>query len=92
MACACKVNQEIDRITKYYSYNKNTREKRNNASVNKKDVAITALIYIMLLPLLPVIFIAVFIYALFSSEKKISFGKFLRFLHNTRNGRQQQVI
>ena len=51
MACACKVNQEIDKINKYYSYNKKERDNKPRMAINKKDAAITILAYILLLPL-----------------------------------------
>ena len=92
MACACKVNQDIDRITKYYSYNKKTEERNHRMSINKKDAALTLLIYILLLPTVPLIFIGVFLYSLFSKDGKISLRKILGFIHKTRNGRKQQVI
>ena len=49
MACACKVNQEIDKINKYYSYNgKNRDSEKPRMSINKKDAVITLFIYILL--------------------------------------------
>ena len=93
MACACKVTQEIDKINKYYSTNGKTRtENTKTMSVNRKDAAITAFIYILLLPLVPVMFLFVTFYAIFSKSGRISMKKFLGFIHNTRNGRKQQII
>ena len=92
MACACKVNQEIDRINKYYSYNKKTREEKPKMGINKKDAIKTLVIYLLLLPLVPLMFIFVILYAIFSKDGKISFGKFLGFIHKVRNGREQQII
>lgn len=93
MACACKVNQEIDKIHKYYSNNgKNKPNSEKSLSINKKDAAITAFIYLLLLPLIPIMFLFVIFYAIFSRDGKISFKKFLGFIHNTRNGRKQQII
>lgn len=93
MACACKVNQEINRIHKYYSYHgKEADEDRGKMSINKKDAAITAFIYLMLIPLLPIIFIFVLLYSIFSRNRLISMRKFLGFIHRVRNGREQQII
>ena len=93
MACACKVNQEIDRIHKYYSYHgKESNESRNRMSINKKDAARTLLIYILLLPLTPIIFLFVVGFTLFSDTKMLSMRKFFNFIHTVRNGKQQQII
>ena len=88
MACACKVNQEINRIAKYYSVNKDKNEKTPKMSINKKDAAITVLIYILLLPLVPFMFVGVVLFSIFSKSKKISIGNFLGFIHKVRNGRK----
>ena len=41
MACACKVNQEIDKIHKYYSLNgKTAREEKPRLGINGKDAVI----------------------------------------------------
>ena len=93
MACACKVNQEIDRLQKYYSYNgKAASEKRPKMTINKKDAAITLLAYALVLPFLPLIFIGLIIFSIFSKDGKISMKKFLGFIHNTRNGKTQQIV
>lgn len=92
MACACKVNQEIDKINKYYSYNKKERDNKPRMAINKKDAAITILAYILLLPLMPVAFVFVVLFSIFSKRKKISLGNFLGFIHKVRNGRKQQDI
>ena len=88
MACACKVNQEIDRIQKYYSFNKKERNTRQNTPFNKKDAIVTIFIYILLLPLIPLIFIWLLIFSIFSKTKRISIGKFLRFIHYRRDGKK----
>lgn len=89
MACACKVNQEIDKISKYYAYKgKTANEKKSKFSINKKDAAITILIYILLLPLLPLMFLYVVFFNLFSKNKMFSLRKFLGFIHKIRNGRK----
>ena len=92
MACACKVNQEIDRINKYYSYNKKSREDKPRMKVNKKDAVTVMFIYLLLLPLVPFIFLFVILFSLFSKSKKISLGNLLGFIHKVRNGREQQNI
>ena len=93
MACACKVNQEIDRINRYYSYNgKSGENNRPKMSVNRKDAALTLLIYILLIPLVPIMFLFLLFYSIFSRNKKISIRKFLGFIHIVRNGRKQQII
>ena len=94
MACACKVNQEIEKIQKYYSYNKEkdkTGAKRK-LNVNTKDIAVTMAAYLLLLPIMPFVFLATLLYSAFGSNKLLSFKKFLGFIHNVRNGRKQQVI
>ena len=93
MACACKVNQEIDKLNKYYSYNgKMGADNRPKMEVNRKDALITLLIYILLLPLAPLILLFVLLYSIFSRNKRISIRKFLGFIHTVRNGRKQQII
>ena len=93
MACACKVNQEIDKIHKYYSVKgKSSKDDDNKMSVNKKDAAITAFIYLLMLPLLPLMFLFVIFHAVLSRDKRISMKKFLGFIHNVRNGKKQQII
>lgn len=93
MACACKVNQEIDKINKYYSYNGKDRDKdRPRMSINKKDAAITLFVYILLLPLVPLMIVFVILHSIFSKDSKINMGNFLRFIHKTRNGRKEQIV
>ena len=89
MACACKVNQQIDKIQKYYAYNgKNRDENKARLSINKADAAKTMLIYAMLLPIMPLVFVGTACYSIFSKKKLISLRKFLGFIHKTRNGRK----
>ena len=93
MACACKVNQEIDKIQKYYSYNGKAKdETRPRMSINKKDAAITALAYLVVIPFLPLAFIFLLFFPIFSKDGKISMRKFLGFIHTIRNGKTQQII
>ena len=93
MACACKVNQEINRIHKYYSYHgKDAGERQARMGINKKDAAITAFIYLLLIPLLPIMFLFVLFYSIFSDNRMISMRKFLGFIHRVRNGREEQII
>lgn len=92
MACACKVTQEINRIQKYYSYNEKERTSTPRMTVNKKEAAITIGVYLLLLPLTPLIFIGLILFSIFSTDKKISMRKFLGFIHKTRNGKEQQII
>ena len=89
MACACKVKQEIEKINKYYSYNDKIRKsnEKNKMSINKKEAVETMLIYLLLLPLLPIMLIGVLVFSFTSSDKMISMRKFLGFIHNIRNGR-----
>lgn len=88
MACACKVNRDIERINKYYSYNKDSNENKTRMTVNKKDALKTIIIYTLLLPLLPLVFIGVLLFTLFSKDGMISMKKFLGFIHKARNGRK----
>ena len=88
MACACKVNQEIDRISKYYSYNRKTDQDNHRMGINKKDAALTLFIYLLLLPLIPIMFIGILVYGLFSKSGKISLRKVLGFIHKTKDGRK----
>lgn len=92
MACACKVNEEIDRIHRYYSANGKTNQNKPKMSVNKKDAVITILIYIILLPLIPFMFLFVVGFSIFSKNGRLSMKKFLGFIHTVRNGKQQQNI
>lgn len=93
MGCACKVNQEIDRINKYYSYNeKNRNSDRPKMSINKKDAAITLFVYILLLPLIPLMIVFVILHSIFSKDGKINLSNFLTFIHKTRNGRKEQIV
>ena len=92
MACACKVNQEIDKLHKYYSVNGKTNTDKPHMSINKKDAAITIFIYIMLLPLIPLMFLFVVGFSIFSKDGLLSMRKFFNFIHTVRNGKQQQII
>ena len=93
MACACKVNQEIDKIHKYYSYNGGlARERKPTLGINTKDAIMTLFIYLLLLPLTPFIVIFVIIRSLSGKGRMISMKKFLGFIHTVRNGKQQQII
>jgi hypothetical protein len=92
MACACKVNEEIDRIHRYYSANGKANAEKPRMSINKKDAAITILIYIILLPLIPLMFLFVIGFSIFSKNGRLSMKKFLGFIHTVRNGKQQQII
>ncbi len=92
MACACKVNQEIEKIHKYYSYNGKTNESKPKMAINKKEAATTLLAYFLLLPLLPVMILYVFLFSIFSRDKRISMRKFFNFIHTVRNGKEQQII
>jgi len=92
MACACKVNQEIDRIHKYYSVKGKVDSDKPRMSVNKKDAAITIFAYILLLPVIPFMVLFLIGFSIFSKGKMISMRKFLGFIHTVRNGKQQQII
>jgi len=92
MACACKVNQEIDKIQKYYSVNSKHKDEKPRMAINKKDAAITIFIYILLLPLIPFMILFILGFSIFSKGKKLSMKKFLGFIHTVRNGKKQQII
>jgi hypothetical protein len=92
MACACKVNQEIEKIHKYYLVNVKANTDKPRMSINKKDAAITLLIYIMLLPLIPFMILFIIGFSIFSKDGLLSMKKFLGFIHTVRNGKQQQII
>ena len=92
MACACKVNQEIEKIQKYYSVNGKHDTKKSRMSINKKDAAITIFIYLMLLPLIPFMILFVIGFAIFSKDNRLSMKKFLGFIHVARYGKKQQII
>lgn len=87
MACACKVNQEIDRIHKYYSFNDREAKDKQKMVINKKDALITVFIYLIFLPFIPLIFLYLFAFSLFSKKKMISVKRFLNFIHKVRNGK-----
>ena len=92
MACACKVNQEIEKIQRYYSVNGKRDKKKPRMTVNKKDAAITIFIYLLLLPLIPFMFLFAIGFSIFSKSKRLSMRKFLGFIHTARHGREQQII
>ena len=93
MACACKVNQEIDKIHKYYSRNgKTAREEKPRLGINGKDAVITLFIYLLLLPLIPFMVIFVIVRALSGKGRMISMKRFLGFIHTVRHGKQQQIV
>ena len=92
MACACKVNQEIDKIQRYYSYKGKDSDNKPKMSLNKKEAATTLFIYLLLLPVLPIVFLYLLFFSIFSKNKKISMRKILSFIHTVRNGKQQQII
>jgi hypothetical protein len=89
MACACRVNQEIERIHRYYSNNGKREAVKEKTGINKKDAALTLAIYIMLLPLIPIMFLSVILFSIFSKDGKISIRGILNFIHRTRNGKKQ---
>ena len=93
MACACKVNQEINKIQKYYSYNEKTRkDSGKDNQTNVKEAAYTIFVYFLLLPLVPFMFIGIILFTIFSPSKRISISKFFNFIHTVRNGKKQQII
>ena len=93
MACACKVNQEIDKINKYYAYHGKTADNsKPKLYINKKDAAITLLAYLLLLPLVPFVIVFVLLFSIFSKDGKLSMRKFLGFIHTVRNGREKQIV
>jgi hypothetical protein len=93
MACACKVNQEIDKINKYYAYHGKSGEvNKRRMTVNKKDAVIMMFAYLLLLPLLPFVFVFVLLFSIFSKDGRLSMRKFLGFIHTVRNGREKQIV
>lgn len=93
MACACKVNQEIDKINKYYSYHgKAANENKPKMSINKKDAVITLAAYLLVIPFIPLVVVFMLFFSIFSKDKKLSMRKFLGFIHTVRNGREKQII
>ena len=92
MACACKVNQEIDKIHKYYSVNGKHDDEKPRMAINKKDAAITIFIYLLLLPLTPIMLLFTLGFSIFSKNKRLSMRKFLGFIHTVRHGKEQQII
>jgi hypothetical protein len=93
MACACKVNQEIDKINKYYAYHgKVADENRPKMSINKKDAVITLAAYILVIPFIPLMIVFMLFFSIFSKDKKLSMRKFLGFIHTVRNGREKQIV
>ena len=89
MACACKVNQEIERIHKYYSVNGKHNNEKPHMSINKKDAAITIFIYLLLLPLVPFMILFIIGVSIFSKGNRLSMKKFLGFIHTVRHGKKQ---
>lgn len=92
MGCACKVNQEIDKIQKYYSINSKRDDDKPRMSINKKDAAITIFIYLLLLPFVPLMILFVIGFSIFSGGKRLSMRKFLGFIHTVRHGKKQQIV
>lgn len=76
MACACKANQKIEYIYKKYGYKKETKHThiRRNIKIFLKDI----LVWIVLIPLLPIILIHIFYVLFFTDDKKISIAKIVK--------------
>lgn len=78
MACACKVNQKIDYIHKKYGYDKTKNLKKTKIRQNIKIFLKDIFIWILILPLIPIIFGHIFCVSYFSKEKKINILQLLK--------------
>lgn len=97
MACACKVQKDIDYIYKKYGVDKykeikikrGKRVRRKHTSINNMIISFFAwLCVILILPIL----ISYIVINLCKKEKSVSIFKFLRMLGLSKNNGKQQII
>lgn len=77
MACACKVNQQIDYLHKKYGHNIPV-SKKTTISFQVKEFFKSLLIWIVALPILPFMLIHILIKGFFSKSKAISVKKLMK--------------
>lgn len=77
MACACKVNQQIDYLHKKYGHNIPV-SKKTTISFQVKEFFKSLLIWIVALPILPFMLIHILIKGVFSRNKAISVKKLMK--------------
>lgn len=77
MACACKVNKQLDYLHKKYG-NEIPVSKATRISFKIKEFFKNIWIYLLMLPLLPLMFLHVLFIGLLKKRKTISLKKMLR--------------
>lgn len=87
MACACKVNQQIDYLHKKYG-TKTPESKKTNIRFKVKDFFVNFLIRIVMVIFLPVAVLHILFTKIFKKDKAINIAT----LFHIGNGREKQVI
>ena len=77
MACACKVNQEIDYLHKKYGHNIPT-SKKTTISFNIGRTLQAIGIWLIAIPILPFMLLHILYKAIFTKEKAISVKKLMK--------------
>ena len=77
MACACKVNKQLDYLHKKYG-NEIPVSKTTRIGFKIKEFFKNIWIYLLMLPLLPLMFLHVLFISLLKKRKTISLKKMLR--------------
>lgn len=77
MACACKVNADLDYLHKKYGH-KIPTSKKSIIRFRVKEFFKNLLIYIVCIPIVPIMVFHVLFTAIFKKEKSINMKKILR--------------
>ena len=77
MACACKVNQQLDYLHKKYG-NKIPVSKSTMIGFKIKEFFKHLWVYILLLPLIPIMFLHILFKMIFTKEKNIRIERLLK--------------
>lgn len=77
MACACKVNQQIDYLHKKYGH-KIPVSKKTTISFHVKEFFRSLLIWIVTIPILPFMLIHILVKGVFSKSRTISVKKLMK--------------
>lgn len=79
MACACKVNQELDYLHRKYGKNIPV-SKKTMIRFRVREFFNAIAIWMVALPIMPFLFLQILYKAIFSKDKMISAKKMLRFV------------
>jgi hypothetical protein len=82
MACACKVNKQIEKINKLYGNKK--EQPKTNIKNSFSIILYNILIYLLYIPLIPILSVYIILRKLFTN-KPISLDGFIKRNKNVRN-------